>query len=87
MDKIEAQKRMLEIEKAYLSGQQSREEANKAYKALNKEIQKSTKMDKQEKKELAHKIIKIILEVLLQIITCGLPALLSGGKTILNHKK
>lgn len=37
-----------------------------------------------EKKELAHRIIKIILEVLLQIITMGLPAIISK-KTIFKH--
>lgn len=87
MDRIEAEWRLAEINRLHQNGTYSDEEAHEELKALNKEIKKSKKMDKTEKKEIAHKIIKIILEVLLQIITCGLPALISGGKTILHHKK
>lgn len=86
MDKIEAEKRILQTELRFERGELSKKDAIKEMKEIENHVKKSTKMDKQQKKELAHKIIKIILEVLLQIITCGLPALLSGGKTILKHK-
>lgn len=46
---------------------------------------KTMKKTPEEKKEIAHRIIKIILEVLLQIITMGLP-MLTKGKTILKIK-
>lgn len=86
MDRIVAEQKRLEIDQAYIKGEITRKEAYEAYRNLNTEIQKSKKMDKQEKKELAHKILKIILEVLLQIITLGLPTLLNGGKSIIKHK-
>lgn len=85
MNKLEAQQRMLEIEQRYQSGQLGKKQAENELKTLKTKIKQSTKMDKAEKKELAHKIIKIILEVLLQIITMGLPALING-KTIFKHK-
>lgn len=46
---------------------------------LKKQI-KETKMDKTEKKEMWHRIIKIILEVLLNILTAGIPALTKMAK-------
>lgn len=75
---------MLEIEQAYLSGQQSKKEANEAYKRLNREIQKSNKMTSEEKKELGRTILKLVLELLLQVITLFIPALC--GKSITNLK-
>lgn len=85
MNKLEAQQRILEIEQRYQSGQLSKKGAIKEMKQVECQIKKTKKMTREEKKELAHKIIKIILEVLLQIITLGLPTLI-GNKTILKHK-
>lgn len=75
-----------ETEKKLESGEITRNEANTRLRWALEETRKSKKMEKPEKKELAHRIIKIILEVLLQIITMGLPALINGGKTIFKHK-
>lgn len=75
-----------EIERKLENGEITKSEANTKLRWALEETKKQTKMDKAEKKELAHRIIKIILEVLLQIITMGLPALISGGKTIFKHK-
>lgn len=85
---METIERIDQIKEDYLNGKIDASTAKTELNWLLNENKKAKKaMDKTEKKELAHRIIKIILEVLLQIITMGLPALLSGGKTLFNHKK
>lgn len=85
---METLERIEEIKRNYLDGKIDKKTAQTELNWLLNDTRKERKkMDKEEKKELAHRIIKIILEVLLQIITMGLPALLTGGKTLLNHKK
>lgn len=66
------------------TAQFDRETKTQIAKQLKQEMEE-TKKTPQERKELAHKIIKIILEILLQILTAGIP-IMTKGKTILKIK-
>lgn len=71
--------RVDEIKDSYIKGEIAKDDAEKELKWLLNSTKKS-KMTKEEKKELAHKIIRIVLEVLLNILTAGIPMLTKIAK-------
>lgn len=81
---MSVEKFVKETEQKLNTGEITKNEANTRLRWALEETKKSKTMEKSEKKELAHRIIKIILEILLQIITMGLPTLITK-KTILKH--
>lgn len=76
---------MLEVEQRYQCGELSKKDAINQMKEIEKQVKKSKTMDETEKKELGKKILKYVLELIIQILTLFIPAIC--GKSIMKLKK